>query len=568
MSQSACLRTGQRSEVMAVRRHVIPVMFFVIVGIAIYSLSFAQGPRYNTPYMSNEWYLTGCNTFSSAEDVYAFLDRYGSFLANEAFKDVDGVIINPAQLIWDAAQTNGVSVELLIFTLEKEQRAITTSKRLPNWRLKKIMGYDPGYNYPERHTTVRAQTDWAAWQFKRYLGKKQLNYPLCNGETVGGWRVGIPKMTTDNDPKEGGCPELEPLYVTPANCAVAALFTYTPYVGQYWGGCYKSGGNSLFEPIWEKRFHFCMPIIYVANYWGSTVSVIDAGTLTVKKNIPVSSGPRRIAFSPGGRHAYVTCSEANRLAVINAETGSVIKNIPVGDFPYDVAASPDGKKVYVTNLDSETMSVIDTGTLSVVKTIFGLRGPRAVHTIGDASAYRVLVGNIPPSFINDPVFIYDPVTDEFIESVIVGKIPVDMDSHRGKAISEDPFVYVSDLIRNPLDYDYDLMVIRVGDPNVPGDYSELYGRIITDRPNFNIEVDRNKVYVSSGTEKVSEYPFLSDVNEWNYYIDSPKGIARAGNKLFVSSSSENSVYVFDEVTRSLITIIPVGDSPAGVALRP
>jgi|GEM_PF-3947457 len=537
--------------------HIVSIIAFIVIFGHTYS--FAQEPRYNTPYMSDAWYLTGCGTFNSSDDVFKFLKRYSSFLADKEFQDVDGVVITPAQVIWDAAQTNGVSIELLIFTLEKEQTAITTQERLPDWRLKKLMGY-PGC------PTVRDQINCGAWQFKRYM--EQLNYPMCDGETTGGWRVGISKMTAHNDSVEG-CPELEPLFVTPVNCAVAGLFSYTPYIGKYWGGCYKFGGNSLFEPLWEKRFHFCMPIIYVANFWGGTVSVIDVSSLSVKKEIPVADGPRRIAFSPDGRKAFVACSEANQVVVINAETESVIKSIPVGLFPYDIATTPDGKKVYVSNLDSETVSVIDAETLTVIKELTGFREPRAVHVIGDASAHRILVGlHIPPSFVNDAIWVFEPLNDGFLEGVIVGKIPVDMASHRGRGINEDPYVYVSHLLRNADDYNFDLMTLKVEDPNIPDDYTEVYLRVITDRPNLEIEVAQNRVYVSSGTEKVSVYPFLSDIKIRDYYLNAPRGLVRIGNLLFVSLPYENSVYVYDENTALLKTIIPVGSGPMGIAARP
>lgn len=529
------------------------LIIFTIVSIYPFP-SVAQEPRYNTPYMPDEWYLTGCGSFNSSDDVFKFLKRYSSFLADKKFQDVDGAFINPSQIIWEEAEANGVSVELLIFTLEKEQTAITTHSRLPDFRLKVIMGYDTAYNYPDRHT-VRAQIHWASWQFARYM--QQQNYPTCNQPTISGWQKGVTKDS------------LDPLPVTPANCAVASLFTYTPWVGLYWGGRSTVGGNSLFEPMWENRFHFCMPIIYVANFWGGTVSVIDVGSLSVKREIPVAAGPRRIAFSPDGRKAFVACSDANQVAVLNAETESVIRYIPVGLFPYDIAITPDGKKVYVTNLDSETVSVIDPETLTVIKELTGFREPRAVHVVGDATAHRILVGiHIPPSFVNDAVWVFEPLNEEFLEGVIVGKTPVDMASHRGRSITEDPYVYVSHLWRNADDYNYDLMALKVEDPNIPDDYSEVYLRVITDRPNFEIEVEQNRIYVSSGTEKVSVYPFLSETKIRDYYLNAPRGLVRAGNLLFVSSPYENSVYVYDENTNLLKTIIPVGSGPMGIAVRP
>ncbi len=117
-------------------------LFIIALIIFPYFMGFSEEPRYNQPYMRDEWYLYGCGIFNSVDDVSKFLKKYESFLKNERFEDVDGVIINPSAVIWEASREFGVSVELLLFTMQKEQRAVTARDPLPIGKLKKLMGYE------------------------------------------------------------------------------------------------------------------------------------------------------------------------------------------------------------------------------------------------------------------------------------------------------------------------------------------------------------------------------------------------------------------------------------------
>jgi hypothetical protein len=58
-------------------------------------------------------------------------------------------------------------------------------------------------------------------------------------ETIAGWKVGKSKQT------------LDPLSVKPKNQATAALYTYTPWVGESGGGRAGIGGNSAHYNIWK-----------------------------------------------------------------------------------------------------------------------------------------------------------------------------------------------------------------------------------------------------------------------------------------------------------------------------
>lgn len=184
-------------------------------------------PPYNEPFLTDEEY----ENFDSMTlvQIQDFLKEQDSFLSG-TIEDVDGKFIDPARLIYDAAQKYKVSPQLLLTTIQKESRSIVHAERRPDDVLKLIMGY----SIP---STIRDQIDDAAWQFSKYFHDLE-----TKGITVSGWQVGVAKETQDQ------------ITVTPANKAVAALFSYTPWVGGGWGG--REGGNYLFWDLWYNQFKF------------------------------------------------------------------------------------------------------------------------------------------------------------------------------------------------------------------------------------------------------------------------------------------------------------------------
>lgn len=201
--------------------------------------SSSLSPPYNEPFLTDEEYENiESMTFDQIRD---FLKEQGSFLSG-TIEDVDGELIDPAKLIYDAAQAYKINPQVLLTTMQKESGTVTATERSPNPIILKLI---MGYSTP---STIKAQINDAAWQFRKYFLDLQ-----TKGITVSGWQVGVPKSTEDQ------------ITVTPANKAVAALFTYTPWVGGGWGG--KRGGylkekkmRSAVEAINSLTSRFNSPI--------------------------------------------------------------------------------------------------------------------------------------------------------------------------------------------------------------------------------------------------------------------------------------------------------------------
>ncbi|MFA4917115.1 MAG: hypothetical protein WC560_10650 [Syntrophales bacterium] len=223
----------------------------------------------------------------SYEDIKKFLQDKDSFLKEDGVKDVNGHVFDPTEFIDFAAQTYGINPQVLLTTLQKESGAVRTPLRLPVKDLKHIMGYS-------KPSTITDQILDGTAQMRRDFDR------LSNGQpTAGEWQKGVTKNS------------LDPLPVTPANKAVAVLFSYTPWVGQEWGG--RKGGNALFCQVW-KDFGFFKPTDCGASkicYTTRQMYVNQTQTLTVTNPVPgttytwnVASGGGSISPTTGTSVSY------------------------------------------------------------------------------------------------------------------------------------------------------------------------------------------------------------------------------------------------------------------------
>jgi len=120
--------------------------------------------------------------------------------------------------------------------------------------------------------------------------------------------------------------------------------------------------------------------LYVANTGSNSVSVFDADVgLTFVQTVTVDAGPASIAPLPDGTRVYVAnagCTDAINLtgcsgttvSVIDAVSLAVRKNITVGSTPVSLAADAASTKVVVANRDSNNVSSIRTSDDTVVTT--------------------------------------------------------------------------------------------------------------------------------------------------------------------------------------------------------
>ncbi|MCX7337779.1 MAG: YncE family protein [Alphaproteobacteria bacterium] len=109
---------------------------------------------------------------------------------------------------------------------------------------------------------------------------------------------------------------------------------------------------------------------YVVNRGNNNISVLDLTTRkVVGASIPVGPSARGIVISPKGDRLYVVNNGDDTLSVIETDDGSFKSHkISIGKSPFGIAMTPDGKTIYIANRLDGTISKIDTAT-ETVKTI-------------------------------------------------------------------------------------------------------------------------------------------------------------------------------------------------------
>jgi YVTN family beta-propeller protein len=175
------------------------------------------------------------------------------------------------------------------------------------------------------------------------------------------------------------------------------------------------------------------PFLYVTNSTSNTVSVVDVGTLSVIREIPVGREPFGVAFSPDGRRAFVANAQSSEVSVIDATRHRLIQSVKVlSQLPVWVTVAPDGTYVYVTNERSNDVAVIAAASNQVVGRIPVGKGPAGIAVSSDSRyAYVANEGSNNVSLI-------DLQRERVVNTVPVGRVP------QGLVISPDgAWVYVA-----------------------------------------------------------------------------------------------------------------------------
>jgi len=164
-------------------------------------------------------------------------------------------------------------------------------------------------------------------------------------------------------------------------------------------------------------------MLYVANFAGDTVSVIDGKTNTVIRNIKVGSEPSSVSVNPVTNIVYVTNGRDNTVSVIDGKTNTVIRNIKVGTSPYGVSVNPVTNMVYVANRFHNTVSVIDGKTNTVISTI-NVGVPYEVFRPNGVSVNPVTNTIYVANYHENAVYVIDGKTNTVIHTIYgINRVP-------------------------------------------------------------------------------------------------------------------------------------------------
>ena len=202
-------------------------------------------------------------------DIQKFLEKKGSSLATySTISKSDGQMHKASEIIYNAAITNGISPQVLLVLLQKEQSLIenpTPTQYNYDWatgfaRCDSCTADDPRLAV---YKGFANQVEKAAWR-KRYYTTNPFEFTFRAGET----------RTVDG------------MSVTPINSATAALYNYTPHIH----------GNYSFWKLFARYFGKVLPDGMVVQVKGTdNIWLIQQG----KKRLFASAGAFLSRYSTG-----------------------------------------------------------------------------------------------------------------------------------------------------------------------------------------------------------------------------------------------------------------------------
>jgi YVTN family beta-propeller protein len=104
-------------------------------------------------------------------------------------------------------------------------------------------------------------------------------------------------------------------------------------------------------------------LIYSVSPDHADLTVVDAATFQIIKQVPLGRYPSHVISGPDGR-VWVTSRGARTLSVVTPNRCWPVSKIPVGAEPIGLALSGDGKTIVVASAESGEVSAFDTETLA------------------------------------------------------------------------------------------------------------------------------------------------------------------------------------------------------------
>lgn len=136
--------------------------------------------------------------------------------------------------------------------------------------------------------------------------------------------------------------------------------------------------------------------VYVTNFQGASVSVVDTRSWTKTKDIAVPDRPFDAVLSPDGRFVYVACYGGAAVAVIDAASASLAGTValPQGTQPYGIAISPDGRYVYASDNANGQLLVLDANARSYLRAVPIGAKPALIARSPDGATLYVAYGQV------------------------------------------------------------------------------------------------------------------------------------------------------------------------------
>ncbi len=290
--------------------------------------------------------------------------------------------------------------------------------------------------------------------------------------------------------------------------------------------------------------------------------IIDVATLTLVKEIPVDFAPEHLAMTPDGRYYYQGNPDGDSISVIDLVSMTEIKRIKGLAEPLNITFTPDGSKAYIGNYGAHWVGVIDVTRHELLKkihvgTVPGIASLDPERYLGDIKG----ISNV--SISNDGRYLYAADGDLGIVSVIdsredrvIKQIKVGADpwraymSHDGNysvvANNGDETISIIDLHKNEV-----VATLESGPEMMGVNFAAGKAFVISSTSGFLY------VYDMTSLKPAGRIKIGSNIQIETATTDT------AGEKIYLASSTDHSVYVIDGKTEAVTRVANVGLYPWG-----
>jgi YVTN family beta-propeller protein len=307
------------------------------------------------------------------------------------------------------------------------------------------------------------------------------------------------------------------------------------------------------------REHPTRPEVFGVSTTGGYVWILDPRanhfTGQVTARIPVGPLPYALDFSPDGNRIYTTASGNNTLLAIDVRSRAIVARSATGREPVLAHVTPDGKSVLVVNRRDGSLGIHDATTLALRGSVSVIAQPEDVAVLPDSSMAFVL------SRSERRISVVDLRRVVLVSNLELAGKPTDMllkpDGGELYVISPEA---------------HGLQAINTWTHEV-GDYM-----VLGSAPTRGVlSEDASLLYVSdTAAGRVTPVDIFNRriVRDPGKGFPVPAGDAPAAlrfdpaeNLLLVVSEGSGDLAVIRVQTNFLVTMIPVGDHPQGLAVK-
>ncbi len=371
---------------------------------------------------------------------------------------------------------------------------------------------------------------------------------------------------------------------------------------------------NLFAFDWKN--HDLSHLVVVTNRDADELTIVDMTTDEVigKQKVALNSQAHMTAFSPDGKKLAIAATANNKVAVLDLSTNKV-SEINVGSGPEHMDISKDNRWLYVGNIEGGTVSAIDLDQNREVARLKGFREPHGATIM--ASGNKVYIPNRGAQLVGMVNVSEQFSTSDILVGSLTGLASFDRDQ-AGAAMHRERSIPVNGVANVTLTLDEKFAYIATGDTNSVTVLDTATDKIVRTIP---VGLDPWRAYASpdgkymvvpnNGDQTVSVIDAQShtlvatlsgavDMTGVNFASNKGYVISRgsslvlvydfstlkktgqldmgksarletastspAGNKIYVASSSNNSLYVIDVESDRVKQIKDVGNFPWGVSI--